>query len=204
MELFGLVNIGVLPILLEALCVPSEFHEQEARYVQQERTIQAVKLPLEDQMSNVKKHEHTKAERRLQRKVRLRQQAKVQLDLLGHHKVHVAVWPRHRAANWNSEHRTWGERGGYSGYQIPQERFRNYFGPGHGFRIFNCALVELGGHPLFQYSGSWISVLDPTPEDWQVDWYDSDTVYIDYTDDGYYLNNRRHPQDRIALEVFKD
>ena len=32
--------------------------------------------------------------------------------------------------------------------------------------------------------------------------YDNDDVYVDYTGDGYYLYNRRYPQDRIAIVVY--
>ena len=29
-----------------------------------------------------------------------------------------------RARSWNEEHRTWGQRGGYNGYRVPEGRFR--------------------------------------------------------------------------------
>ena len=49
--------------------------------------------------------------------------------------------------NWQSEHRTWQQRGGYNGYRIPDDRYRGYFGPSHGFRIFSLHLVIFGGYP---------------------------------------------------------
>ncbi len=112
------------------------------------------------------------------------------------------VWQQHRAANWQSQHRTWQQRGGYNGYRIPGDRFRGSFGSGHAFRIHSYPLVLFGGYPSFQYGGFWFSVLDPWPEYWGADWYDTDDVYIDYSGDGYYLYNRRYPQDRIAIEVY--
>jgi hypothetical protein len=59
-----------------------------------------------------------------------------------------------------------------------------------------------GGRPRFQYGGYWFSFVDPWPEYWSNDWYDNDDVYIDYSGDGYYLYNRRHPGDRLAIRVY--
>ena len=59
----------------------------------------------------------------------------------------------------------------------------------------------IGGFPRFQYGGLWFSVLDPWPEYWSDDWYNSDDVYIEYADGGYYLYNRMHPMDRITVTV---
>ena len=112
------------------------------------------------------------------------------------------VWQQHRAVSWESEHRTWQQRGGYDGYRIPDDHFRGYFGVGHAFRIYSYPLVVFGGYPSFQYGGFWFSILDPWPEYWGANWYDTDDVYIDYSGDGYYLYNRRYPQDRIAIEVY--
>jgi hypothetical protein len=112
------------------------------------------------------------------------------------------VWQEHRAQNWQSEHRTWQQRGGYNGYRIPNDRFSIYFGLDHGFRIHSFPMEVYGGYPRFQYQGFWFGFLDPWPEYWSNDWYDNDDVYIVYSDDGYYLYNRRYPQDRIAIEVY--
>ena len=49
----------------------------------------------------------------------------------------AGVWQQHRATNWQSQHRTWQQRGGYDGYRIPDDRFRGYFGSGHAFRIYS-------------------------------------------------------------------
>ena len=40
-----------------------------------------------------------------------------------------AVWQQHRASSWQSQHQTWQQRGGYSGYRISDDNFRGYFGP---------------------------------------------------------------------------
>ena len=112
------------------------------------------------------------------------------------------VWQQHRATNWQSEHRDWQQRGGYNGYRIPDDRYRGNFGPNHWFRIHSYPMELYGGYPRFQYGGFWFGLIDPWPEYWSDDWYDNDDVYIVYSDDGYYLYNRRYPQDRIAITVY--
>ena len=112
------------------------------------------------------------------------------------------TWQQHRAHSWQSEHRTWQQRGGYHGYRIPQDRYRRYFGHDHWFRIHGRPLFVVGGYPRFWYGGFWFSLVDPWPEYWSDNWYDTDDVYVEYYGDGYYLYNRRHPLDRIAVTVF--
>ena len=112
------------------------------------------------------------------------------------------AWQGDRARSWQSEHRTWQQRGGYNGYRIPDDRFRGYYGQDHGFRIYSLPVMEVGGRRRFQYGGYWFGLVDPWPEYWSSDWYDSDDVYVDYYGDGYYLYNRRHPGDRIAISFY--
>ena len=115
--------------------------------------------------------------------------------------VERSGWQQHRAHRWESEHRTWEQRGGYRGYRIPDDRFRGYFGPEHGFRIHGLPFLVVGGYPRFQYSGYWVSALDPWPEYWGDNWYDNDDVYVAYVDHGYYLFNRRYPRSGIAISI---
>ncbi|MFZ0633305.1 MAG: hypothetical protein WA399_03910 [Acidobacteriaceae bacterium] len=115
--------------------------------------------------------------------------------------VQQAAWQQHRAGNWQSDHRTWQQRGGYHGYRIPDDRFRGYFGPDHGFRIQGLPFMVVGGYPRFQYDGYWLSVVDPWPADWGNDWYDNDQVYVGYVDNGYYLYNRSYPGVGIAVSI---
>jgi hypothetical protein len=56
------------------------------------------------------------------------------------------------------------------------------------------------GYPRFQYGGFSFLLLDPWPEYWAENWYQTDDVYIDY-DNGYYLCNRRYPDVRLAITV---
>jgi flagellar motor protein MotB len=115
--------------------------------------------------------------------------------------VEQSAWQQHRAQNWQSDHRTWQQRGGYRGYRVPGDRFRGYFGPEHGFRIGGLPFLVVGGYPRFQYNGYWISAVDPWPESWGNDWYDNDDVYVTYVDNGYYMYDRRYPDVGIAISI---
>jgi hypothetical protein len=119
-----------------------------------------------------------------------------------HVRQQQAAWQGDRAHNWQSDHRTWQQRGGYNGYRVPDARFRSYYGSGHAFRIFSLPVMFVGGHRRFQYGGFWFGLIDPWPEYWASDWYDNDDVYVDYYGDGYYLFNRRYPRDRIAISFY--
>jgi hypothetical protein len=112
------------------------------------------------------------------------------------------VWQQHRAHSWQSEHRTWQQRGGYNGYRIPEDHFRGYFGRDHWFRVYSAPMVIMGRYPRFQYGGYWFRLVDPWPEDWSDNWYEDDDVYIDYYEDGYYMYNRHHPGVRIAVKIY--
>jgi len=116
-------------------------------------------------------------------------------------RVRHGAWQEHRARSWESDHRTWQQRGGYQGYRVPDTRFRRYFGPQHGFRIQSRPFRVVSGYPQFQYRGYWLSLVDPWPESWADNWYDTDDVYVNHVDDGYYLFNRRHPAVGVAIRI---
>ena len=111
------------------------------------------------------------------------------------------IWQRQRAHDWQHEHRSWHERGGYVGYRIPEDRFRAHFGRGHWFRVHDVPVVVVQGSPRFQFGGFWFGVVDPCPETWSPVWYRTDDVYVDYVNDGYYMYNRSHPGIAIAVNV---
>jgi hypothetical protein len=135
--------------------------------------------------------QHPQSQPKQHRSQRAQQQQRVRHD----------AWQGHRAQSWESEHRTWEQRGGYHGYQVPDARYRRYFGPHHGFRVSALPFRVVGGQPRFQFRGYWFSVVDPWPEYWQNDWYRSDVVYVGHVDNGYYLFNRSYPNVGIALRV---
>ena len=88
------------------------------------------------------------------------------------------TWQNHRAGNWQSDHRSWQQRGGYNGYRVPDARYGVYFGQQHVFRIYGLPFMVFDGYPRFQYNGYWITLLDPWPGNWSNDWYDTDNVYV--------------------------
>jgi len=110
-----------------------------------------------------------------------------------------STWQQGRAQQWDRQHRTWLQRGGYGGYYIPQATFSLSFGSQNYFRMYNRPTMYMG-YPRFRYGGYSFLLLDPWPEYWQNNWYSTDDVYIDY-DDGYYLYNRRSPGVRLAITV---
>jgi len=116
-------------------------------------------------------------------------------------RVQQSAWQGHRSQHWDSDHRSWQQRGGYNGYRIPDDHFRVHFGQDHGFRIYGLPFLVVGGYPRFQYSGYWFSMVDPWPESWASDWYDTDDVYVAYVDNGYYLFDRRYPSVGIAISI---
>lgn len=113
----------------------------------------------------------------------------------------VAGFNQSHAHAFVTEHQTWAQRGGYHGYRIPDNRFRMYFGRPHPFRIYGLPLLFVGGYPRFQYDGYWMTLVDPWPEAWPANWYETDDVYLDYANDGYYLYDLTRGGPGIALTI---
>jgi hypothetical protein len=44
-------------------------------------------------------------------------------------------------------------------------------------------------------------MVDPWPGDWGSNWYNTDEVYVEYVDNGYYLFNSRYPGMGVAISV---
>lgn len=153
----------------------------------------------EQQKRQVPQKQHTAISRQEEHTRQRRSDVPAQNSSAQH--VQQGAWQQHRAQNWQSEHRTWQQRGGYSGYRIPDDRFRGKFGRDHAFRIQGLPFMVVGGYPRFQYGGYWLSVVDPWPADWADGWYDSDDVFVDYVGNGYYLYNRSHPGAGIAVSI---
>ena len=115
--------------------------------------------------------------------------------------VQQAAWQGHRSENWQSDHRTWQQRGGYNGYRIPANHYNGHFGSSHEFVIFSQPYMVIGGFPRFQYGGYWFSLVDPWPNSWASNWYETDDIYVSYADNGYYIYDRRYPGVGIAVSV---
>jgi hypothetical protein len=103
------------------------------------------------------------------------------------------------SSNWNNDHRSWEQRGGYGGAYVPQNSYNLYFGKQHYFRLRTQPSMFMG-FPRFAYGGFSFMMVDPWPGDWASNWYDTDDLYIDYQA-GYYLYNRRYPRSRIAIMI---
>jgi hypothetical protein len=265
MKTFGLINLGIFPLLLEAMTPAYAQHdqrEQESRRPNQEQQAkperqqappnpgkqpqqvkpagqeaprrskepapnrrpqpassarpeepQRARGQQERQQQNVKAQQEQKQrppqvkgqqDQKQKQEQPRQQQAKqpVQQVQREYENQHRGAWLDRRANNWQAEHRSWQQRGGYTGYRIPDARYRGFFGPSHSFRMFSFPLLVVGGFPRFQYGGLWFSVIDPWPEYWSNNWYDSDDLYVEFYGGGYYLRNRMHPRDRMALTVF--
>lgn len=187
------VSTGVLIFLLGTVT---------PKFAQQEQHKHDAKKPLQQEQQAKGQQEQRQHQAKGQQE-RQQQQANrpTQQEQYAHEGEQRGVWHQHRAHNWQSEHHTWQQRGGYNGYRIPEDHFHGYFGRSHGFRIYSLPLVIFDGYPRFQYEGYWFSLVDPWPEYWSDDWYENDDVYIDYSGDGYYLYNHRYPRDRIAITV---
>ena len=177
---------------------PSE-HNQQQHAQQQQRQDQHVQQQQQAQRNQQPRVQHQQSQDwHNQQQARVRQQPQRTEQP---QRVQQSAWRRHSSQNWQSDHRTWQQRGGYRGYRIPDDRYRGYFGPSHGFRINTLPFLVVGGYPRFQYQGYWISAVDPWPEYWGNDWYDNDDVYVTYVDNGYYLYNRRYPTTGIAINI---
>ena len=158
--------------------------QQEEKHAQDEKKMQQDKPAQQEE-------KHAQQQRGSEQPQRSQEQQHVQ----------QTAWQQHRSQHWDSDHRTWQQRGGYHGYRIPDDRFRGYFGPEHEFRIYGLPFLVAGGYPRFQYGGYWVSTVDPWPQYWAADWYDTDDVYVVYVDNGYYLFNRRYPNVGIAISI---
>ncbi len=182
-----------------------EKHEQQAgKKAEQEKPVQHEEQHAKDakpvqqnEHQAQQENQHGQQEQRAEQQKNSEQPQRTQQQ----QRVEQSSWQEHRSEHWDSDHRTWQQRGGYHGYRIPDDRFRGYFGPEHEFRIYGLPFMVVGGYPRFQYSGYWVSTVDPWPQDWAANWYDTDDVYVVYVDNGYYLYNRRYPNVGIAISI---
>jgi hypothetical protein len=214
MKPVGLISTGALVLLLGVIApmyAQQEQHGKEQGKPQQEQQHQQ---PAQQQHQQPAQHQQTanKPAQRSQPAYGGVYHGGVQLNGPTYGGVHHSGVPQHqgqvrsgfeqsRAGSWNNDHRTWQQRGGYNGYRVPDNRFRLYFGSDHFFRINALPMLFVGGYPRFQYDGYWVTFVDPWPESWSPNWYETDDVYLDYTGDGYYIYDRMHPGMGIAVTI---
>jgi hypothetical protein len=175
--------------------------QQQQQHSQQQEQLRAqqqqhAQQPQQQQHVQQQQHSQQQEQQRAQQ-----QQHSPQSRSQEQQHVEQTAWQQHSAQNWQSDHRSWQQRGGYSGYRVPDDRYRGYFGSQHGFRIYGLPFLVVGGYPRFQYEGYWISLIDPWPGSWANNWYDTDDVYVSYVDNGYYMYNRRYPGIGIAVSI---
>ena len=178
--------------------------QDQQRQQQRRQQDDSAKQQQQDKSAKQEQQQQAKGQRDEQRQQRHQRQNDRSAHQRTPEQIHTqqVAWQGDRARSWQSEHRTWQQRGGYNGYRVPDDRFRSYYGQDHGFRIYRLPVIYVGGHRHFQYGGYWFGLIDPWPEYWSNDWYDRDDVYVDYYGDGYYLYNRRYPGDRIAISFY--
>jgi hypothetical protein len=108
-------------------------------------------------------------------------------------------WQGAHAQDWETERRSWPDRGGYRGRMVHQADFVRFFGEENPFRLLWQPKMQ-SGYPHFHQKGNTFRMVDPYPESWGPRWYRTHSVFVDY-DRGYYLHNRRHPGEAVAVMV---
>jgi len=178
-----------------------QIEQQQSRQRQPQQQVQQRSQPQSRQQQAVRQPQQQFGQRQPQRS---QQQARSWQDRRGWQQQGswrgAQTWDQSRARSWTSDHRSWSQRGGYGGYYIPQDRFYTSFGSQNYFRIRSRPIIYQG-YPRFYYGGYSFLLVDPWPEYWAYNWYETDDVFIDYYDDGYYLYNRRQPGVRLAVTI---
>ena len=114
----------------------------------------------------------------------------------GHGRDRHEDWDRHDHHREHDAHFVrYEEHEGHHHRRIPEDHFRAHFGREHWFRIGHPVVVA--GHPRFEYDGYWFVVARPLPPGWRY----TDTVYVDYVDDGYYMCSPAHPGIRVSIDI---
>ncbi len=173
--------------------------EQQAKQPSQPKQEQQAKQPSQPKQEQAKQASQPKQQQQAKDQSQPKQQRAQHTQQ--QQQAQQAAWQGHRSQNWQSDHRTWQQRGGYNGYRIPDDRYNGYFGSGHAFVIYSQPYLVVGGFPRFQYSGYWFTLVDPWPSSWANNWYQNDSIYVVYADGGYYMFNQSYPGVGIAISV---
>jgi hypothetical protein len=109
------------------------------------------------------------------------------------HSVGSASGPWRNNARAPQGHPAPENRRGYDHGRISNARYESRFGREHSFHVNRGDY----NHRRFRYGGYAFGFIDP----WPMDWGYSDDVYVEYTDDGYFMYNRFHPGVRISINI---
>jgi hypothetical protein len=109
------------------------------------------------------------------------------------HPVASAGGPWRNNARAPQGHPALENRRGYDHGRISNAHYESRFGREHSFHVSHGDY----NHRRFRYGGYAFGFIDP----WPMDWGYSDDVYVEYTDDGYYMYDRFHPGVRIAINI---
>jgi hypothetical protein len=172
-------------------------NQQKVQQSQQHAQQQSEQKQQQNEQKQAKQQNHNQQQQQAQRQGNQQQAHHSQQE----QRAQQTAWQEHQSRNWQSDHRTWQQRGGYNGYRIPDNRYNGYFGSNHAFVIYGQPYMVVGGFPRFQYGGYWFSVVDPWPSYWASNWYQTQDVYIVYANNGYYMYNQRYPDVGIAISV---
>ncbi len=219
MKAFATLGTAVLFLTLGTIVPAFAQHEQEegkpeqkqqqehAQPQQQGREPSQQQQPKQAQPHNQPKQQQPQEHAQQQSQPKQQPQAKQQRSqrpaqhTQEQQRAQQAAWQGHQSQNWQSDHRTWQQRGGYNGYRIPDNRYNGYFGSGHAFVIYSQPYMVVGGFPRFQHNGYWFTLVDPWPSSWANNWYATDDVYVVYANNGYYMYNQSYPGVGIAISV---
>jgi len=191
MKAFATLGTAVLFLSLGTIVPAVAQHEQEEAKPEQKQ-----------QQEHAQPQPQQHVQQQNQQKQQQQQEHTQQQSQNKQQRVQQAAWQGHQSQNWQSDHRRWEQRGGYSGYRIPDNRYNGYFGPDHGFVIFSQPYMVVGGFPRFQYGGYWFSLVDPWPGYWSNNWHETDDVYVVYANNGYYMYNLEIPWHRHRNQCF--
>ena len=207
MKPFGLINTGVLLLLLGALAPAYAQQEQPEKDAKPAKQEQQAKPEQQQQAKPAKQEQQQQAKGQQQQQAHQQQQAKgQQQQQQAHQQQQQAKGQQQQGRASQGPQRTQQAEARQQAEpalrlsargegRIPDNRFRSNFGSEHTFRISSPRLVD--GYSRFQYGGYWFGF----DQQWPVGWYYTDDVYVDYIDGGYYLYNPYYPGVRIAINV---
>jgi hypothetical protein len=108
--------------------------------------------------------------------------------------------PARRQAKSSQRQTTWAQQAKSPQHavrheRISDEKFRASFGSGHTFHVSRSDFN--GASRRFQYGGFSWSLVNP----WPTGWLYTDSLYVDYVNEGYFLCAPVHPGVYLSLNI---